>query len=288
MYIWAMKLELSHFIDDDSPPLVIARRKSQPNYKNHTHNFSELVIVFSGNGIHSTGSHSARVGGGDVFVIQGERSHGFSQTENLKLVNVIFDPKYYQFATDEIENMPGYRALFRLEPGMRESPHFDGFLQLNPSNLNRSEVTLLAIEKELEEKGPGYRLQVRALFMQLICHLSRAYQQVKGTNDSLLRIAASLDWIEKYYSTPLGIDELSEKSHMSRRTFTRAFREAMGVSPISYLIDFRIQKGCQLLRTSTKSIAEIGISLGFSDSAHFSRQFKKIKGISPKSYRGSH
>ena len=57
----------------------------------HSHDFSELVIVTDGHGIHQTGSHEDSIHQGDVFIIHGERSHGYDVITDMVIVNVLFD-----------------------------------------------------------------------------------------------------------------------------------------------------------------------------------------------------
>ena len=60
---------------------------------------------------------------------------------------------------------------------------------------------------------------------------------------------------------------------------------AYGVSPMKRLAQVRLDHACELLTTTTNRIGEVGEQLGFSDPYYFSRVFKKVMGVSPKSYR---
>jgi YesN/AraC family two-component response regulator len=59
----------------------------------------------------------------------------------------------------------------------------------------------------------------------------------------------------------------------------------MGISPINYLINKRIDESKKLLSTTNYSIRDISSIVGFSNSSYFSQMFKKIAGISPKTFR---
>ncbi|MEP3481794.1 MAG: helix-turn-helix transcriptional regulator [Fuerstiella sp.] len=72
---------------------------------------------------------------------------------------------------------------------------------------------------------------------------------------------------------------------MSRRNFIRAFESAMNSPPIKYLIRLRIKNACRMLQASQKSISEIAMAVGFSDSNYFSRQFRLHTGMSLTDYR---
>ena len=64
----------------------------------------------------------------------------------------------------------------------------------------------------------------------------------------------------------------------------RVFINNVGQSPIDYLTNYRIGEACNLLRSSSLSIAEIAVSVGFFDQFYFSRVFKKLKGVPPSRY----
>ena len=54
---------------------------------------------------------------------------------------------------------------------------------------------------------------------------------------------------------------------------------------VEYIMNLRIQKAIELLKDPANSITWVGYEVGFNDSTHFSRTFKKIVGISPRTYR---
>ena len=54
--------------------------------------------------------------------------------------------------------------------------------------------------------------------------------------------------------------------------------------PAQFLIRYRINEACSILKNSDLSISEVAVSTGFSDPLYFSRAFKKVKGISPRAY----
>jgi YesN/AraC family two-component response regulator len=63
------------------------------------------------------------------------------------------------------------------------------------------------------------------------------------------------------------------------------FKEYFNTSPQNYLINFRINKACNLMKNPNLSIGEISRSVGYDDPFLFSKMFKKIKGIPPRIYR---
>src|SRR5690606_19517486 len=84
---------------------------------------------------------------------------------------------------------------------------------------------------------------------------------------------------------PLSRSDLAAAVHLSPTRFHYVFKQAMGVAPLAYLAQLRIQRAQQLLTTTRLRIADIAHAVGCSDAFHFSRQFRKHVSISPYQYR---
>lgn len=105
--------------------------------------------------------------------------------------------------------------------------------------------------------------------------LSRAHEQMAK---SIL-----LDHIEGDVS----IAAVAEACHLSRGYFIRAFREATGVTPYQWLLNQRIDRARELIRTSNAPLAEIAVACGFADQSHFTRVFTSLVGTTPGTWRRS-
>jgi AraC family transcriptional regulator of arabinose operon len=72
---------------------------------------------------------------------------------------------------------------------------------------------------------------------------------------------------------------------MSSGHYGMLFRKSRNHTPVDYFNRLKIQKACELLKTTDQPVGEIGESLGFTDPYYFSRLFKKTMGLSPRTYR---
>ena len=63
------------------------------------------------------------------------------------------------------------------------------------------------------------------------------------------------------------------------------FRENIGISPVEYLIQYRISIACKILRESSDKIASVSVRVGYDNVSYFCRIFKKLVGKSPSQYR---
>jgi AraC family transcriptional regulator of arabinose operon len=81
------------------------------------------------------------------------------------------------------------------------------------------------------------------------------------------------------------LEELARHVHMSPSRLSALFREKTHYSPISLLTSLKIQKAGQLIKETNQNIKSIARSMGYADPYHFSRVFKNIMGVSPKTFR---
>jgi AraC-like DNA-binding protein len=270
----------------DGFPLAVARRDPQEPFGLHSHEFSEIVIITGGTGLHVTGREKWPLAAGDVFVIGGARPHDYRDMEGLRLINILFDPANLRIDLLDLPSLPGFHALFTLEPTWRQRHQFRSRLHLAPKDLGVVVGIVDQLDEELRAREPGFGFIATALYMRLIGYLSRCYSRSKSPDSrALLRLAQAISYLEANSAEPVDLDELARIAHLSKRSFIRAFRAAMGSSPIAYLIQLRVNRAAALLRQSELSITEIALRVGFNDSNYFTRQFHKIFGVSPRTYR---
>lgn len=95
---------------------------------------------------------------------------------------------------------------------------------------------------------------------------------------------AAINQIELHLNESLSIDELARISCMSRTKFFHEFKVHLGCSPMVYQLQSRLKKAGKLLKQG-QQITQTCFALGFTNTSHFSRCFKKFYGISPRQYK---
>ena len=273
----------------DGFPISVERRDPQKPFGLHAHEFTEIVIITSGRGVHVTGKETYPLNAGDVFVIGGSRQHDYHSMERLCLVNILFQPDKLSLRTYDLHTLPGYHALFTLEPAWRRRHQFNGRLRLTSPELTVLMAFVDKLEEELSTRRSGFKFMATAVFMQIIGYLSRCYAKAKNSDSrALLRIGAAISHLEANCQKPITLNQLAKIAHMSNRNFARSFQAATGNSPIAHLIQLRVNSGAAMLRRTELSVTEIAFQVGFSDSNYFSRQFRKLLGTTPGQYRQQH
>lgn len=282
-------LKRKDWFQPDGFPIAVERRDPQQPFGLHAHEFAEIVIITSGRGVHITGKESYPLNTGDAFVIGGSRQHDYHSMERLCLVNILFQPEKLNLRTYDLRTLPGYHALFTLEPAWRQRHQFQGRLRLTPPELGVVMAFVDKLDEELRTRSGGFKFMATASFMQIVGYLSRCFAKAKNPDSrALLRIGEAISHLEANYREPIDLDQLAAIAHMSKRNFMRSFQAAMGGSPIAHLIQLRVNQAASLLRRTEHSVTEIAFQVGFSDSNYFARQFRTLLGVTPSRYRRQH
>lgn len=100
-----------------------------------------------------------------------------------------------------------------------------------------------------------------------------------------LRLSSLIDSIRQNLEKNYSIDDLAKQIFISRRTFTRIFKNATGMTFNDWLIKERIKYAQAFLENTTHSVEFIAVRCGFNSSVALRKQFQNKIGISPSNYR---
>src|SRR4051812_4547770 len=191
----------------DGFPIAVEHRDPQEPFGAHTHEFSEIVIITGGHGLHVTGPVSYPLAAGDVFVISGPRTHEYQDLKRLSLINVLFDPAKLKLDLADLPSLPGYHALFTLEPAWRKRHQFKSRLRLSPRDLAIAIGLVDQLDRELKRRGPAFAFVATASFMQIVAFVSRCYDQSRHPDSqALLRIAQAITHLEINLDKEVNLD----------------------------------------------------------------------------------
>ena len=103
-----------------------------------------------------------------------------------------------------------------------------------------------------------------------------------------VHIRRALLLMEQHLSNPLPIANIAALLALSTRQLERLFQTELSMHPSTCYRALRLRYARWLLSSTNRSITEIALDSGFSDGAHFSRQFKAAHGCAPSDLRGRH
>lgn len=143
----------------------------------------------------------------------------------------------------------------------------------------------LELFEEFEKKEKVSFLTLKGNFLNLIAK----FIQLKGEKPvisatkpkSILKLLPALSYINSHLTTQINIKTLAKTTLFSEKYFCSLFKETMGVSPIKYINDLKLDKSLEYLYEEKYSIREISEMLGYGDQFVYSKSFKKKFGVSP-------
>ncbi len=99
------------------------------------------------------------------------------------------------------------------------------------------------------------------------------------------RAKAMLDFIHAHYHEKIALEDLASHVYLSRAECSRFFKKIVGMTPFSYLLQYRLRKSIELLQNDEQSVTAVAINTGFSTVSYYIEKFKQYTGYSPHVYR---
>ena len=140
-------------------------------------------------------------------------------------------------------------------------------------------------EHELEPFELMIRSRILAIWDILDKNCVRAQKDNDIENRYSERLEPVISYIKENYAYEITLGELAAILPMSEGQFSRVFKQTMKLSPIQYLMRYRILQSCRLLQDTEKKIGEIANLSGFNNISYFNRVFLNTIGCTPKEYR---
>ena len=101
-----------------------------------------------------------------------------------------------------------------------------------------------------------------------------------------IRIREMLEYIHANYADDITLADIARTANIGERECLRCFQRTIQLSPMQYLLKYRVMQGAVLLETErTKTISEISGLCGFDSPSNFAKMFKRFYGCSPREYR---
>ena len=270
-------------------PLVARKEKEQAPTNQHSHRFTELVIVLSGKGVQQANGFRHEVSGGDVWVIPTGGTHCYLECDKLSLVNILFDLDKLPIPFMDMHLLPGFHELFPdAEKFFLEAKPYPGY-RLSESLLKELKPFIEEMLAECKNFTPGRNYRLLSLFMmivgKLICNYPQPAVQLSGNLFPAYQLSEVIGFLNREYRNKITLHDILKRIPMSRSTLNRNFIKAFGMSPIQYLNKIRLDHAAQMLTSTDLSIGEIAQLSGFDDSNYFTRIFHKKYGTTPGKWR---
>lgn len=142
---------------------------------------------------------------------------------------------------------------------------------------------------ETRQLSKGRDIRLLGLLYEFLSQLveTSVVDLSQGSNNREDYVKKALEYILMNYSRKISVSQIARSVGLDRSYLYSLFMEYLKTSPQEYLINFRIEKACELMRTNLLSIGDIARSVGYDDPLTFSKVFRKLKGTAPSRFRSS-
>ncbi len=137
------------------------------------------------------------------------------------------------------------------------------------------------------ERPFGWKIRLRGIVEELLLRFFAAQSEGKQQTGIPSLITDSLTLIRRnIFTSDLSVEDVALACHISTAHLIRTFRRYLGKTPKKYMDEIRMERACELLKYTDKSMEEIAAESGFREVRRMRRAFHEIAGMSPREYRG--
>jgi AraC family transcriptional regulator, transcriptional activator of pobA len=285
---------LFHFEPTSTGPHVRAFRLEPENTERfltpHAHRFFELVYFEEPGGLHRLGHESWESAAGDLLVIAPGQVHEWAP-DVLERQAVIWVLEFTAAALDPAEYAEGSLLGILLHPLLAPfaygSERGSFRLSVPPDQRLNWEAALRELEAERRAQQPHWEAAVHSLFTLMLVQVNRlsiASSEIAPVpSQPLLRQVFEV--IDSRFADRLSLTDVAQAVHHSPPHLTTTIRRLTGRTVGEWITERRMAEARRLLVHTDLGITQIATRVGYTDPAHFIRQFRRAAGSPPGAWR---
>ncbi|MCZ3374353.1 AraC family transcriptional regulator [Rhizobium sp. AG207R] len=270
--------------DDSSWSMVRALRHCNVPFEWHHHPEFELTLTTNSRGHRFIGDHVGTYDDGDLVLLGPHLPHTWSSSSKIdedqphNVMVIWFRPEWARGLTELLTELKPINAMLdRSSRGLQFSPRAAD--QVRPS-----------IEAIFDKEPTDRLLDLMAILLSLATDdgavpLSAPNKTSLATEAPGSRIDRVLEHVHNNYRGEIRVSDLKEVAALSTSAFHRMFMRHTRLTLSEYVMRLRIGEACGELIAGDRPIASIAEAVGYRSLANFGRQFKTLKGQTPREYR---
>jgi AraC family transcriptional regulator of arabinose operon len=231
-----------------------------------------LHYILSGKGIFEADGTTYRLGKHDAFIIYPEEITFYKADQE--------DPWTYiwiGFGGVKAEACLSHSSLGKTN----RSEHFHCESQLVECVKGMLDASRLTYANDLKREGYLF------MFLSHLINEKHSAGEQSNVHDYPYQVYVehALEFIDHNYEKDIKVNDIASYIGIDRSYLTNIFKKSMNVSPQQYLVNYRLDKARNLLKTTSLPVNSIASQVGYPDPLSFSKVFKMYYQVSPKAYR---
>lgn len=256
----------------------------------HRHSFLQLFYVLSGSFRHLVNGKAHTHATNELLILPPYMTHQID-TRNavgLEWIFVNIGDGFLAQSPDGIARNTIF-DLTCIRPLLYHASNVSPFLRFEGQEAKQLAQILRKLQDEYGSNRCTHAF-IRSSVGQLFSLITQQYIATANTGESEMITAyrtslqAAMDYIDSHFTESITRDAVCRIAHMSKSSFTYAFKQLTGLTMLEYIHSQRIHLAKRLLETRKLNITQIGERCGFSSVSYFGRIFKKYTGITPREY----
>lgn len=265
----ASQNEMTQHITEDFPLAIYQRTLNQQQQDTiipHWHKEFQFIWVIEGTLNYSIEAHTVPLSSSSGILINSSKLHSAKPlSKKVDYLCIDFSPLFinelfYQKIVTHIQQQTNF-IFTSVQLNTRQAAILKEIIS-SPNNLNYFSI---------------YEL--------LLGILSQVKTDKRFFEKRPLPIYELLDFVHANYQKQLSVDDIAQSIPINKNKCTALFNQYTQLSPINYVIDFRLNKAKELLQTTDYSISEICYSVGFNNISYFITKFKQKYHCTPLKFR---
>ncbi len=150
------------------------------------------------------------------------------------------------------------------------------------TEINNAFVRLLELLNSPNDLAILAPLIIKEIFYRLLMSpQGDRLKRIAATGTTGHRIVKAIEWLKHNFAKPFNVEELASMMGMSASSFHQHFRDITSMSPLQYQKRIRLTEARTRLMTQERDISSVSIEVGYESLSQFSREYKRLFGISP-------
>lgn len=248
----------------------------------HWHPEVEFVFVEKGTAEFLVGSEKHILNTGMGIFINSQTIHRFEAAESTIIPNIVFSPSLLSHKESLI-----YQKY--IQPILNSSI---GCLIFSPDIPWQDDVlNILLSIFTIQEKENASEIKTAELLLKLWnviyenIRISETIPMLRASAQAQAQLQIMMQYIHKNYSYRISLDDIVQTVSLSRSSVLNIFNKYLHISPINYLVNYRLKCAAKLLSTTENSVSSIAQDTGFENIGYFCRKFKELFQSTPSEYR---